>query len=299
MPTFAVVGTSFLQPKGGTTTGGPFLPLADAGKHNLNISDVTTQPTTDYIFNQIASTTVYTANQTGGDSLGLVSYMFVQANGHAVPLSGHTSAIYGNASVFDNVPGSVVQQVNGIMAVSGIATPGTLVNGVDYFGHGNYKSGGGTITNHYFLYQEGSSQATNEYGAFLSAPVGIGTPAPTYNLEISSGVGGNMHPDRGLAVGFGGSDGSFLVTSTGTYIYPAYNLGIAGGFGCTDLVVGYNGQPNPTTANTHFLFISACAGPPTAAPFQASAGRVAMTFDTVNHKLWMHDGTVWRGVVLT
>ena len=64
-------------------------------------------------------------------------------------------------------------------------------------------------------------------------------------------------------------------------------------------MVGFNGTPNTTTETGYFLFISACPGPPTGSPIQASAGRVALTYDTVTHKLMMHDGTTWRGVALT
>jgi hypothetical protein len=264
----------------------------------IRVASVNTQPTADYTYNEFASTVSYTANGTNGDSLGLVSYMYVNANGFSVPntASQHTSAIYGNGAL---VSAGTVYQVNGIMGVSGNAGSGILTNGIDFFGHANYKTGGGTITNHYFLFQEGSSGATNEYGAFLSAPSGIGTTAPTYNLHIDCSVGGNIRSDNGFAVGFGGGNGSFLVKSTGTSIYPAFELGVAGGFGCTELIVGNNGAAEATNSTRSFLYITSCAGPPTGVPIQAAIGRCAMRYDTTNNKLWMHNGTSWRGVLLT
>jgi hypothetical protein len=218
--------------------------------------------------------------------------MAANANGFTVSgVAGHTSAIYGNA--FAGNTGSVYQ-VNGVMGVSGNAGSGTLVNGVDFFGHGAYNTGGGTITNHYFLYQEASTAATHEYGAFFSAPVGIGTTAPDYNLRVG-GAGGALS-DNWLYIG--GGFGAFSVTSNGASLFPGFNPG-AGGFGCLNLIVGNNGTAEATTSTAAFLYVSACAGTPTGVPPLAAVGRVAMRYDTTAHKLWMHDGTVWRGIVLT
>jgi hypothetical protein len=279
---------------------GPFLPLSGGtinGPLGVNgqvhVAATNTQPTTDYIYHEFDSTVIYTANGTNGDSIGLVSYMEVRANGFTVPntASQHTSAIYGDGYLST---AGTAYQVIGVMGVSGNGGSGTLSNGVDFFGHANYNTGGGTITNHYFLYQEASSAATHEYGAYFSAPVGIGTQAPTYDLQVYPG--GNVSPNW-MQIGTGVT-GQFTVTNTGASFYPGYNPG-PGGLGALDIVVGNNGSANPTSATGGFLFVSACAGAPVGLPVQASAGRVALTYDTVNHKLWMHDGTVWRGVVLT
>jgi hypothetical protein len=264
---------------------------------NLNINSVNYTPpppvAVDYIHNQLISTVNYTANGTGGDTLGLVSYMAIAANGFTVGAgaSQHTCAIYGNGGLY--TPGNVYQVI-GVMGVIVNASTGILTNGCDFYGHGIYNSGGGTITNHYFLYQEQSSGATHEYGAFFTAPVGIGLSAPVFNLDIN-GAGGNL---TGNWLRVGNTTGQLSVSNIGASFFPGYNPG-PGGLGVTDLVVGNNGAANPTSSTGNFLYVSACAGAPTGAPTQAAAGRVALTFDTTNHKLWMHDGTVWRGVVLT
>ncbi len=252
------------------------------------------QPTADYIYHEFDSTVTYTANGTNGDSLGIVSYMFVKANGHTVPntASQHTSAIYGNGSLVD---AGTVHQVIGVMGVSGNSGAGTLTNGVDFFGHANYNTGGGMITSHWFLYQEPSAAATNEYGGYFSAPIGIGTPTPTYNIQLVSTAGGRVLFDNWMQLG--STQGQFTVGSNGASFYPGYNPG-AGGLGVLDLVVGNNGTANATGATGGFLYISACAGTPTGGPAQAALGRIAVTYDTTAHKLWVHDGTSWRGVVL-
>jgi len=286
----------------GGAASGPFLPLSGGTidgdltvNGHLHTVSTNTQPITDFIYHEFDNTVIYTANGTNGDSLGFVSYMFVEAQGHAVPntASQHTSAIYGNGSLVD---AGTVYQVIGVMGVSGNSGAGTLTNGVDFFGHANYKTGGGTITNHYFLYQEPSAGATHEYGAYFSAPIGIGTPSPTYNIQLVSSAGGNVLAGNWMQLG--STQGQFTVTSNGASFFPGYNPG-AGGLGVLDLVVGNNGTANATGATGGFLYISSCAGTPTGGPVQAAIGRVAVVYDTTAHKLWMHDGTSWRGVVLT
>lgn len=256
----------------------------------LNISSVNTQPTTDYIHNQILSQVNYTVNATGGDTLGLVSYIAVNANGFNVPgtASQHTSAIYGNGYLGS---AGTVYRINGVMAISGNNGSGTLTNGVDVFGHQNFNNGGGAITNHYFLYQEPSAAATHEYGAYFSAPIGIGTDTPTWNLQVS-GTTGNFSATNWMSVGAG--FGVFTVTSNGASFFPGYNPGV-GGLGVQDLVVGNNGQAETTGSTGAFLYISSCPGTPTGFPAQAAIGRCAMRFDTTAHKLWVHDGTRWWG----
>lgn len=262
--------------------------------HSMPIS-----PVGDWQYNAVTSTVNYTANSTGGDSLGFNSFMAVRPNGHTVSANaGHTCALYGDGYLDnDGNAASSCAYAIGVMAASGNGGPGTLTNAVDFFGHSTYNTGGGTLTNHYFLYQEAATVAQHEYGAYFTAPIGIGYSAPTYNLHINCNAGGNVLSANGMMVDFG-ANGSLMVTRNGTSIYPGFNPG-AGGFGCTDLVVGFNGSANATTATSNFLYISACAGPPTGVPVWAAAGRVAMTYDTTTHKLWVHDGTTWRGVVLT
>jgi hypothetical protein len=266
--------------------------VADAGAGDgIKVDSSITQITTDFIHNEFTSTVHYTANGTNGDSLGLVSYMYVDANGFNVPntASQHTAAIYGNGAL---ISAGNVNQVIGVMGVSGNAGSGVLTNGVDFFGHSNYNTGGGTITNHWFLYQEPSAAATNDYGAYFSAPIGIGTATPTYNIQLVSNAGGRVLSTNWMQLG--STTGQFSVGSNGASFFPGYNPG-AGGLGVTDLVVGNNGTANPVGATSNFLYISSCPGTPTGGPSQAAIGRIAMTWDTTAHKLWVHDGTRWWG----
>jgi hypothetical protein len=48
-----------------------------------------------------------------------------------------------------------------------------------------------------------------------------------------------------------------------------------------------------TTATDGFLYIPTCAGPPTGVP-TAQTGRVAIVYDTTDHKLYIYDGA-WKG----
>jgi len=301
-----------LQQVNSASTGGPFLPLGGGtlsgplmigtgASATTAITQAATnvQPTADHIYNQFQNVVSYTANGTNGDSLGIVSYMGVRANGHSVPntASQHTTAIYGNGYLDnDGNAASSVDRVSGVMGVVGNSGPGTLTNGMAIYGHPNYNTGGGHITNSYFLFEEPSSAAQNHYN-YLSAPLGMGITAPQYNLDINMQGGGNINFNNALRIDFS-ANGTFLVGRNGASFYPGYNPG-PGGLGVTDMVVGFNGQPNATNATTSFLYISACPGPPTAGPALAAAGRVALTFDTVTHKLWANDGSGWRGVVLT
>ena len=175
--------------------GGPFLPIsggtitAPDGETALLVNASNTQTAADHPYNAFWSTVNYTADSTGGDNLAFGSYMVVRPNGHQVMLSGHTSGLYGNAYLDnDGNAASHVAQLVGVMAISGNGGPGTLDRGIDYLGHANFNSGGGTYTDHYFLFQEPSHGATHEYGAYFSAPVGIGVDPPSYNLHMYSQV---------------------------------------------------------------------------------------------------------------
>ena len=292
------VGTR-LPLTGGTLRGTLTITPTMDGEQGLLINAVHTQPVTDHEYNIVTSIVEYTANATGGDSLGFISYMASRPNGNTVgTVSGHTSAIYGNAYLDnDGNAASSVAHINGVMAVTGNGGPGTLIMGVDFFGHTNYNTGGGSITNHYFLFQEPSTGATNEYGAYLSAPVGIGTNIPTYNLHINCNAGQNVLANNGLFVDFS-ANGSFFITRTGSSIFPGFNPG-AGGFGCVDLVVGDNGQVNAPTATTGFLYLSRCAGAPTGVPTWEGIAGVPITVDTVNNRLCVYMNGAWHTAQLT
>lgn len=283
---------------------GPFLPLtggtvtAPTGATALTVNASNTQTTADHAFNEFRSTVNYTADEAGGDNLALSSYMIARPNGHRMTASGHTSGLYGNAYLDnDGNAASYAEQLVGVMAVTGNGGPGTLHRGIDLLGHANFNTGGGAVSEHFFLYQEVSTAAAKEYGAYLSAPVGIGTEGPTYNLEILCHGQGNISYTNGLHISFG-DYGDFSVTRNGASFYPGYNPG-KGGLGVMDLVVGFNGAQNATNATTGFLYISSCAGTPTGGPSRSAIGRIGLVYDTVGHKLWAHDGAAWRSVTLT
>jgi hypothetical protein len=283
-------------PDGTTITGAPaedyivdapgaglYLPLTGG-----TVQTVFSDPTVESIATTFVTATSLTADNPQ-DIINVLARYYPNTGGHHMT-SFHGSAIYAVGTPFDNVPGGTIDGINAVMAQSGNQGKGTVTRAVDFYGHANVNNAGGVLTNHYFLFQEGSTGAVNHYGAFFSAPVGIGTPTPIYNLDVQDG-GGNTHGNWFRA-------GNLSVTSNGASIYPGFNPG-PGGFGVQDLIVGNNGAAEATTSSASFLYISSCAGTPTGFPAQAATGRVAMRYDTTAHKLWMHDGTSWRGVVLT
>ena len=262
-------GTLALQPSGGATVfGGPvtlpagstgaFLPLAGgtitapdataaltinasntpSTQAALTVNATNIQTTADHHYNRFTATVDYTADSPGGDNLGFASYMVMRPNGHNVFLSGHTCAIYGNAFLGgDGNAASHCSFLSGVMGASGSNGPGILDKAVDFYGHPDYNTGGGTLTTHYFLFQAPSTAATNEYGAYFTAPVSIGVDPPSYNLDIYCPAGGNVSATNALRVQFTGGVGNFVVRSTGTTVNPGYAPG-AGGFGAMDIVVG-------------------------------------------------------------
>lgn len=284
-------------PPGPMPPGGPFLPLtggtvtSPSGAPALTVNTTHTQPVADYIHNSFISKVTYTANDTGGDSLGLVSYIEVDAGGHTVAGPQHIAALTGDGYA---TGAGTITWINAGMFTSGNGGSGTVTNTVDIRGHPNFNLGGGALTNHWFLYQEPSTSATNEYGAYFSAPVGIGTYLPQANLDIYCGAGQNISPFYGLSVRFPG-DGSLFVNSGGTTLYPGFTTG-AGCFGAVDVVVGYNGLPNAPNASRAFLYISSCLGTPIGVPSGAAAGRVPLMADTGANKLWMYINGNWDAI---
>ena len=268
--------------------GGPFLPLTGGV-----VTTTYVNPTGESIGTTFQANVTLTSDN-ANDIITMIGRLAPNTGGHHMA-SFHCSAFYGVATPFDTVAGGTIDTINAFMGQSGNQGKGTVTNAIDFHGHANVNSGGGVLTNHYFLYQEQSSAAVNHYGAYFSAPVGIGTQAPGYNLDVGTGV--NLSSTNWARLG-PLAVGMFTIGSNGASIFPGYNPG-AGGLGVQDLIVGYNGAQNATTATTAFLYISSCAGTPTGIPVQAATGRVALTYDTTAHKLWMHDGTSWRGVVLT
>lgn len=295
LPTLAVTGAATI---GGALTVVGLVTLASlaiSGGGPTIVNTVTfTQPVAEVENSTFTTNLLLTANN-AQDVLGQVSRMHVKAESFN-QTSSHTTAFYGEASGFATLAGGIVSTLSAFIGVSGNQGLGTVTKGVDFYGHTSINSGGGALTNHYFLYQESSTAASNEYGGYLSAPLGIGTTAPSYNLDINGAAGANISATNWIRAGTG--TGTLLVTSTGTTLFPGFSPG-AGGFGATDIIVGNNGAANLTTATTAFLYISSCAGTPIGVPAKAAVGRIAMEYDTTSDKLWMYNGSAWKSVALT
>jgi hypothetical protein len=253
-------------------------------------------PTADVYVNQYITSLSYASNSVGGDTLSLLGQVNVYANGNTVAGPQHICGVFGSGYLFS--PGNLTW-VNGGVFQSGNQGSGTVTNAVDVRGHADNNNGGGALTNHFFLYQEQSTAAVHEYGAYFSAPVGIGTDAPTALLHIQPQPTQPPLNNIYWAV-IGSGNGMAQITSVGMSLYPGYSGGgaIPGAFGATDIFQS-TGSAGATNDTTGFLYISSCAGAPTSTPAQSAAGRVAMRYDTTNNKLWIHNGTSWRGVLLT
>lgn len=283
----------WLPISGGTITGD--FSVVGSGPGVVIETTTITQPANEAENASFVTTVILTAANSQ-DILGNVSRLWMKTQGFH-QTSQHTSAYYGENTPFDTIVGGTMDWAPAFVGISGNQGLGTVTNAIDFKGHSDVNNGGGVLTNHFFFYQEPSTAATNEYGGYLSAPVGIGTTAPTYNLDINCNAGGNVLATNGLRVSYPGN-GSFLVASTGASFFPGYNPG-AGGLGVLDMVVGNNGAANLTTATGAFLYISSCAGTPTGVPAKAAVGRIAMEYDTTADKLWMYNGSAWKSVALT
>ena len=93
------------------------------------INTSNTDTTSDHHYNRVVNTVNYTADSTGGDNLGFISYIVMRPNGHNLGTNtGHTCAFYGNAYLDnDGNAASNVAWINAVMAgASGNNGPGTL-----------------------------------------------------------------------------------------------------------------------------------------------------------------------------
>lgn len=282
--------SNFLSLTTGGTVSGPTTFTAGL-TNNITITD----PLTEQIPTQWTMNYVMTADSSNDVLNAFRIHYFPGGNHHS---SHHSSALYGEASLFDTNPASIVDRAPAVIGVSGNQGAGTVVNAIDFYGHVDLNTSTGTVTNHYFLFQETSSAATNEYGAFFTAPVLIGPQTQTtrWNLDMGGSLGGNLSSTNYAR--FGAGNGAVSITSTGMWLFPGFNTGIGGGFGCTDLIVGNNGAQNATTATAAFLYFSSCAGTPTGVPSKQAAGRVPMVADTAANKIWFYINGSWKGVVV-
>lgn len=221
----------------GTFTENGALVIGSGGQQASNLvttrgttfqSSTNIQPTSDFFHNNILDIASYTGNSTGGDTLALISEMAVNPNGFTVNAPQHIAAIDGDCFLGgDGNAASSLTWCNGVIGTTGNGGPGTLINAVDFRSHTDFNTGGGTITNHYFLYQEQSTAATNEYGAYFTGNVGFGTNTPTYPFDSR----GNQASDfAGFGVENQNAGGTasidYAITSNvGAYNTLRYNSG--------------------------------------------------------------------------
>src|SRR5262249_53662452 len=68
-----------------------------------------------------------------------------------------------------------------------------------------------------------------------------------------------------------------------------------------NVVVGAGAGAIATNATNGFLSITSCAGAPTGTPSAEAnpSGSLPMVYDTTNNKLWVYNGSAWKGVVLS
>jgi hypothetical protein len=62
-----------------------------------------------------------------------------------------------------------------------------------------------------------------------------------------------------------------------------------------NMLLGQSGLATNATAG--MIQLPTCAGTPTGTPTNAGAG-ATLVYDTVAHKIWIYDGSTWRGVVV-
>jgi hypothetical protein len=262
----------------------------------LSTTNSATQPTSDVQYISLTSSGSYTANSSSGANLGLVSTLYIYANGFHYSAT-HSAALYGTTSLADTNAASLVDFISGVEGAAGNAGAGTVTSVASFRAHSSFNTGGGTVTNSYAIYHEPDTIATNQYGFYMARPSGIGIAGPTYNLHIQSSSAG-MSATNGMAITFSGASANMTVTSTGTSIGSGYSVG-AGSLSAVDIVAGIGATQQATTATSGFLWIGSSAGAPTGVPTHAAAGLIPVQADTTNNKLWLYINSAWKGVVVS
>ncbi len=290
-----VTGAAEFDDSVSITTGPVFIGGAQQATNLVTIRGTTyqistnTQPTGDVYHNAMVNTVSYSADGTSGDTVGLAAQMFVRANGHTVgnSASQHTTAVYGVGQLTTT---GTIAWINGVIAASGNSGAGIVTAAVDFRGHTDFNTGGGSIGEHWMIYQETSTAATNERGAYFSAPVAIGDSSPT-SAWLFKVLPNSPNLTSGSWMSVGTGTGALLVTSTGASIFPGFNPG-AGGFGAIDIMSG-TGNAGAAGDTTGFLYMPGLAADPTGVPSNAAAGRIAFRFQTTSKKIFAYTGGAW------
>lgn len=126
--------------------------------------------------------------------------------------------------------------------------------------------------------------------------------SPASFLLFTNAASGSPYSIANESSGAGGL--SIYNTDNGPINFGTNNFGtyllslIPGG----DVVPGQvQASAIATNATKGFLYVTTCAGAPTGAPTNTSAGMTPIVYDTTNHKIWFYDhGTsTWKGVSVT
>lgn len=213
----------------------------------------------------VLTSPTYGAGNVADDILAVKGEAFVHQNGQAITAL-HTTGLYG-AGFGEDATGSLAW-VNGIIGVCGNEAAGTVTSCVDLRGHADLNSGGGTLTNHYFLYQETSTAAVNEYGFVMQGMSGIGTTAPTFNLDINGSPAAPLSSTNWARLGTG--TGSLQVKSTGAFVFPGSSAG-AGTFSANGFYVGQGTPANTGRGEIEIEKVTASGTAPGAANVKLTA----------------------------
>lgn len=169
----------------------------------------------------------------------------------------------------------------------------------------------GTVSNHAIFVNGGTSY----FGGAIS--LGVLVPATPFAIDAEVALTAALPAVSGTTQSNGGRIRLGSATS-GTAIL---DIGLAGGTGAwlqstsaTDLSTTFPMLLNPngggvivsaaaalaTSATTGHLYIASCAGTPSGVPASAAAGRIAMVYDTIAHKIWFYDQIpgAWKGVAV-
>jgi hypothetical protein len=193
-------------------------------------------------------------------------------------------------------------QTSNANGIAGIQLVGTVASVTSEWYIDN-RGGNDTPNNRLGFYYLGSGETVT---FATNGNVGLFTTNPGAHLEIYDG-GGNTNA---LLIGAGSSFGYKFGRSGFTGYMEMYgtqsgfNGFIMGGvdnadvlsvYGSNNVVVGHQAAL-ATNATNGFLYIPTQAGAPTGTP-TAYTGKVAMTYDTTNNKLYIYNGA-WKSVTL-
>jgi hypothetical protein len=245
----------------------------------------------------------------GGDShsAGTSSGGFVTIRGG----SGRNNLVSGRVFIFGGA-GSVINAVAGDVQIGGGNTlAGSVVAGGDVSIAPGSVGGGGVLG--------GTLRVSTVMGGgvdLLRLPVRADTVA--YINTAPGSAAGPIHPNSqpfaivtnsapagggvvgGIFIGPGVSTGGFGVTTAIVTEAIQLNNGANGATETSDVVAGSQLAGLRATAVRGFFWIPKTIGIPLGVPAKAASflGASPMCFDSVARTLYIHDGTVWRNMVL-